>query len=61
MSKNLLPSPIFTLKCESYMPNCMKFNLDGQILYAGTQSGEILIWNLEVINPLVESHIKQVE
>lgn len=49
MPKNLLPSPIFTLKCENYVPNCMKFNLDGHILYAGTQSGEILIWNLEVI------------
>jgi hypothetical protein len=49
MRNNVLPSPIFTLKCENYVPNCMKFNLDDHILYAGTQSGEILIWNLEVI------------
>lgn len=50
MTKNLCPSPVFTLKCENYMPNCMQFNVDGQILYAGTLSGEILIWDLEVIN-----------
>lgn len=47
MSKNV-PSPVFTLKCETYIPNCFKFHLDGQIFYVGTQSGEILIWDLEV-------------
>lgn len=47
MSKKV-PLPIFTLKCENYIPNCLKFHLDSQILYVGTQSGEILIWDLEV-------------
>lgn len=47
MSKKL-PSPIFTLKCEKYTPYCMKFHLDGEILYVGTLSGEILVWNMEV-------------
>ncbi|XP_025205701.1 guanine nucleotide-binding protein subunit beta-like protein 1 [Melanaphis sacchari] len=46
MSKKL-PSPIFTLKCEKYTPYCLKFYLDGEILYVGTLSGEILVWNLE--------------
>lgn len=43
-----LPSPVFTLKSNNYTPNCLKFHLDHQILYVGTQSGEILVWNLEV-------------
>lgn len=47
MTKSL-PSPIFTLKSENYIPSCMKFHLDGQKFYVGTQSGEILTWNLEV-------------
>uniref|UniRef100_A0A2S2P8V9 Guanine nucleotide-binding protein subunit beta-like protein 1 n=1 Tax=Schizaphis graminum TaxID=13262 RepID=A0A2S2P8V9_SCHGA len=46
MSKNL-PSPIFTLKCEKFTPYCLKFYLDGEILYVGTLNGEILVWNLE--------------
>jgi len=46
MSK-ILPSPVFTLKSNNYTPNCLKFHLDDQILYVGTQSGEILVWNLE--------------
>lgn len=46
MSKKL-PSPIFTLKCEKYTPYCLKFRLDGEILYVGTLSGEILVFNME--------------
>lgn len=47
MSKNL-PYPVFTLKCEKYTPYCMHFHLDIQILYVGTLTGEILVWNMEV-------------
>lgn len=46
MSKKL-PSPVYTLKCEKYTPYCLKFYLDGEILYVGTLSGEILVWNME--------------
>lgn len=49
MSKSL-PSPIYTFKCENYIPNCLKFHFSDQTLYVGTQSGEILVWNLEVIH-----------
>lgn len=44
-----VPLPIFTFNLEKYTAQCLKFNLDYQILYAGTQSGEILICDLEVI------------
>ncbi|VVC44131.1 WD40/YVTN repeat-like-containing domain,WD40 repeat, conserved site,WD40 repeat,WD40-repeat-containing [Cinara cedri] len=46
MSKTA-PLPIFTLQCEKYIAQCMLFNLDFHILYAGTQTGEILIYDLE--------------
>ncbi|XP_050521473.1 guanine nucleotide-binding protein subunit beta-like protein 1 [Daktulosphaira vitifoliae] len=42
-----IPAPVYTYKCDEYIPNCLLFDSINQLLYTGTQTGEILTWNLE--------------
>ncbi|XP_050440180.1 guanine nucleotide-binding protein subunit beta-like protein 1 [Adelges cooleyi] len=47
MSKHNTPTPVYTFKCDKYVPNCVVFHTAKQLLYVGTQTGEIHSWNLE--------------